>query len=112
MLEIFGRSLYRLGTITTPERELQQREEIIDLGENPVEDIWIEVDVWWGSLVVAVLVQDIWLGSTSVEVVNAPRKVPGRLSPCDYVWEPVGWRSERSIGRYVWYLLFMRRGIP
>ena len=52
-MEIFGRSLDLLGTITTPERELQQREEIIDLGENPVEDIWIEVDAWWGSLVVS-----------------------------------------------------------
>ena len=53
LLEIFGQSLDLLGTITTPERELQQREEIIDLGENTVEDIWIEVDAWWGSLVVA-----------------------------------------------------------
>ena len=51
MLEIFGQGLDRLVPITAPERELRRREEIIDPGPTPVEDIWLEADVCWGSLV-------------------------------------------------------------
>ena len=50
-----------------------------------------------------VSVQDIWSGLMSVEDVYAPTKVPGEMSPCDYVGGAVGLRSEHSIGRYVWY---------
>ena len=46
-----------------------------------------------------VSVQDIWLGSTSVEDVDALTKVLGGLSPCDYIGGAVGLHSKRSIGR-------------
>ena len=36
--------------ITELERKLQRREERIDLGPGPVDDIWSEADVCWGSL--------------------------------------------------------------
>ena len=37
--------------ITALERELRRQEKIIDPGPEPVDDIWSEADVCWGSLV-------------------------------------------------------------
>ena len=55
-MEIFGWGSDRVGPITALERELRQWEEIIAPGPTPVDDIWPEADVYWGSLVGA------WIG--------------------------------------------------
>ena len=57
-------------------------------GQRPtsVGEFWLE-PVW---------VQDIWLGSTPVEFVDALTEVPVGLSPCDYLGGTVGRCSERS----------------
>ena len=50
-MEIFGWGSDQGGPIAAPERELSQREEIIDPGPTPVDDIRPEADVCWRSLV-------------------------------------------------------------
>ena len=40
-----------VGSITALERKLRQQEERNDPGPGPVDDIWSEADVCWGSLV-------------------------------------------------------------
>ena len=50
-MEIFGRGSDQVGPITAPKRELRQWEERIDSGTGPVDDIWYEANVCWGSLV-------------------------------------------------------------
>ena len=37
--------------ITAPERELRRQDEIIDTGRTPVDDIWLNADICWRSLV-------------------------------------------------------------
>ena len=69
-----------------PERDLQQREEVIGLRLKAVEDIWPKNDVCWRSLVgVPCRFGISGSGSTSVEDVDAPIKVPGEDMPCGYV---------------------------
>ena len=51
MLEIFGWGSDHVGPVTTPEREVFHQAEIIDPGSKPVDDIWPEADICWGSLV-------------------------------------------------------------
>ena len=56
MLETFGWCLDWLVPITEQEQELRWQEEKIDPGPMPVEDIWLDSDVSWGSLVGACVV--------------------------------------------------------
>ena len=51
MLEIFGWGSDPVGPNTTPEQDVSQREETIDPVSTPVDDVWPEADVCWGSLV-------------------------------------------------------------
>ena len=50
-MEIFGRGSDQVRPITELERKLQRREERIDLGPGPVDDIWSKANICWGALV-------------------------------------------------------------
>ena len=74
----WDRSRRRSGICGGGKKKLTRDQRLLDIfGPRPTS----VGEVWLGT----VLVQYIWSGSTSVEDVDAPAKVPGGILPCDYV---------------------------